>query len=118
MPDAQLSGDAERLAKAREDDAQRGPFDEKGKTMPTTITNRNKHSARRAAGSRACRIAASLLAFCASAWAQSGAWSNITGYAIPTADSSPGGITAGPDGARWFTEDSRAEVGWCQIRRV
>ena len=30
----------------------------------------------------------------------------FTGFPIPTANSSPGGITTGPDGAGWFTENN------------
>lgn len=35
----------------------------------------------------------------------------ITEYAIPTANSGPNGITAGPDGSMWFTEYNTANIG-------
>ena len=35
----------------------------------------------------------------------------ITEFAIPTADSGPYGITAGPDGNLWFTEASATRSG-------
>jgi streptogramin lyase len=35
----------------------------------------------------------------------------ITEYPIPTANSSPSGITVGPDGALWFTEASGNNIG-------
>jgi virginiamycin B lyase len=35
----------------------------------------------------------------------------FTEYAIPTADSAPGSIAAGPDGALWFTEGKGNKIG-------
>jgi hypothetical protein len=35
----------------------------------------------------------------------------ITEYPIPTADNSPFGITAGPDGNLWFTERGSNKIG-------
>jgi streptogramin lyase len=35
----------------------------------------------------------------------------FTEFAIPTADSAPGSITAGPDGALWFTEGKGNKIG-------
>ncbi len=35
----------------------------------------------------------------------------ITAHTIPTANSAPGGITAGPDGALWFTETNGNKIG-------
>jgi hypothetical protein len=35
----------------------------------------------------------------------------ITEFSIPTPDSGPGGITAGPDGALWFTEYQGNQIG-------
>jgi len=35
----------------------------------------------------------------------------ITEYAIPTTQSVPGGITAGPDGAVWFSEEFANKIG-------
>ncbi|MGH7264948.1 MAG: virginiamycin B lyase family protein, partial [Candidatus Rokuibacteriota bacterium] len=35
----------------------------------------------------------------------------ITEFSIPTANSNPRGITAGPDGNLWFTEASSAKIG-------
>jgi len=36
---------------------------------------------------------------------------NITEYAVPTANSGPGGIAVGPDGTLWFTEGSANKIG-------
>ena len=36
---------------------------------------------------------------------------NITEFAVPTAESHPYGITAGPDGRIWFTEESGNNIG-------
>jgi streptogramin lyase len=47
------------------------------------------------------------LAFAAVATAQV----TITGYPVPTAGSYPSGITAGPDGNLWFTEQNINQVG-------
>ena len=38
-------------------------------------------------------------------------WSNITAYPIPTASCGLWGITAGPDDALWFTEQSSNNIG-------
>jgi streptogramin lyase len=35
----------------------------------------------------------------------------ITEFTIPTANSSPAGIKAGPDGALWFTEAAANKIG-------
>ena len=35
----------------------------------------------------------------------------VTSYTVPTSSSQPWGITAGPDGALWFTENNANEVG-------
>src|SRR5947209_15279215 len=35
----------------------------------------------------------------------------IREFAIPTASSDPGGITAGPDGNLWFTEQDASKIG-------
>ncbi len=40
-----------------------------------------------------------------------GASPTITEYAIPTASSSPQGITLGPDNALWFTESNANQIG-------
>jgi streptogramin lyase len=42
--------------------------------------------------------------------------SGITEYAVQTANSSPTGITAGPDGAIWFTECSASNIGRIAIQ--
>ncbi len=42
---------------------------------------------------------------------RSGAAQTITEFPIPTADSSPSGITAGPDGNLWFTEQAGNKIG-------
>jgi streptogramin lyase len=44
----------------------------------------------------------------APAWATAG---TITEFPIPTANSQPRGITAGPDGNLWFTESSGDKIG-------
>jgi len=36
---------------------------------------------------------------------------NFSEFPIPTAASNPRGITAGPDGALWFTESSGNKIG-------
>src|SRR5260221_11547230 len=36
----------------------------------------------------------------------------------PTADSPPGGIAAGPDGALWFTEQSANQIGRLALTTV
>jgi len=48
------------------------------------------------------------LAFTAAAFGQAGP---ITEYPVPTARSTPFAITAGPDGALWFTESASGKVG-------
>ena len=35
----------------------------------------------------------------------------VTEYPVPTAGSYPGSITAGPDGALWFTEGAGNKIG-------
>ena len=35
----------------------------------------------------------------------------ITEYPLPTPDSAPGGLTVGPDGALWFTENDANKIG-------
>jgi streptogramin lyase len=54
-----------------------------------------------------------LLGLAATATAQSGTYSNITEYLVPTANRYPftSGITAGPDGALWFTEPAANNIG-------
>jgi|HubBroStandDraft_1064217.scaffolds.fasta_scaffold03288_7 virginiamycin B lyase len=52
-----------------------------------------------------------LLGISAAAAAQSGTYSNITQYPVPTANSAPTGIAAGADGALWFTESSGNNIG-------
>src|SRR6266849_5962704 len=42
------------------------------------------------------------------AWATAG---TITEFPVPTAGSNPGGITLGPDGKMWFTEQSGNKIG-------
>ena len=42
---------------------------------------------------------------------QSGAYSNIAEYPVPTASSQPRGITTGPDGALWFCENGGNKIG-------
>jgi virginiamycin B lyase len=44
-------------------------------------------------------------------WSESAAAQTITEYARPTPDSGPLGITAGPDGALWFTEWYKSKIG-------
>ncbi len=45
------------------------------------------------------------------AWSISVAARNITEFSIPTTNSSSVGITAGPDGALWFTESAGNIIG-------
>jgi hypothetical protein len=54
-------------------------------------------------------IAAWLLAFPAISTAQQIA--AISGYPVPAFHAEPMGITAGPDGALWFTENSATRSG-------
>ena len=42
----------------------------------------------------------------------------ITEFATPTADSSPTGIAAGPDGNIWFTESSKKQIGRLTISGI
>lgn len=49
-----------------------------------------------------------LVILMASALAQA---QTVTEYPVPTAKSSPNGITAGPDGALWFTENVAGKIG-------
>jgi hypothetical protein len=51
-------------------------------------------------------LAALLLSLSLSAAAQSGTYSNMNTYSIPTPSSYPEGITSGPDGALWFINTS------------
>ena len=44
----------------------------------------------------------------ATAWAKVG---RITEFPVPTASSDPFGITLGPDGKMWFTEDAGNKIG-------
>jgi len=55
-------------------------------------------------------LAAVLCVFSASAVAQSGAYSDITMYAVPTSNSQPQGITLGPDSILWFTESGANKI--------
>lgn len=48
---------------------------------------------------------------CGIAMAQSGSYSAITEYKVPTINSHPFGITVGPDGALWFTEEFTNQIG-------
>jgi virginiamycin B lyase len=57
------------------------------------------------------RPAALLLILCARAMAQSGTYSDMTEYPVPTPNSFPAMITAGPDGALWFTETQGNQIG-------
>lgn len=66
---------------------------------------------RGATHARSRRMAALLLVCCAGAGAQSGAWSNILEYPVPNAVDGAGGITAGTDGALWFTEIYANAIG-------
>ena len=43
---------------------------------------------------------------------------NATEYVTPTSDSAPGAITAGPDGALWFTEFNTRKIGRLTIDGV
>ena len=50
-----------------------------------------------------CRLAAAIIAL---GWSAGAAAQIITEFTVPTASGFPQGITAGPDGALWFTESS------------
>ncbi len=57
----------------------------------------------------ACVALAGMLGLSSSiAWARAG---TIDEFSIPTASSEPFGITAGPDGNLWFTEESANKIG-------
>jgi hypothetical protein len=45
------------------------------------------------------------------ATAPAATWSNIAVYPVPTSQSDPVGIAAGPDGALWFTESLGNKIG-------
>src|SRR6202050_4740096 len=64
-----------------------------------------------ARGAKAFCFAALLLGLPVSALPQSGAYSDITGYPVTTANSEPRGITTGPDGALWFAEFAGNKIG-------
>lgn len=60
---------------------------------------------------RRCRaivsaVAASVICFAGAGLVSVAGAATITEFALPTADSLPRGITAGPDGALWFTESA------------
>src|SRR5256885_14851667 len=42
-----------------------------------------------------------------------GSVGTVTEFAIPTANSQPTGITSGPDGNLWFTENNTNKIGKC-----
>ena len=42
----------------------------------------------------------------------------ITEFPVPTAGSTPAGITTGPDGALWFTEVSSGKIGRLALTTV
>jgi len=42
----------------------------------------------------------------------------MTEFLVPTANSGPCGITAGPDGALWFTEELGNKIGRIQVLRA
>lgn len=52
------------------------------------------------------------------AFAQSGTYTMLQGYMIPTDSAFPAGITAGPDGALWFTESGSYLAGTTNIGRI
>lgn len=60
---------------------------------------------------RCLKLAAFLASLSAIALAQSGTFSAITLYPVPTASSFPAGITSGPDGNLWFTEVLSNQIG-------
>lgn len=80
-------------------------FCRRGQQPPGLLRSSHPHSA------KVVWQAALLLGLSVSAVAQSGTYSNISGYGVPTANSFPGGITAGPDGALWFTENQGNKIG-------
>ena len=60
----------------------------------------------RGGGSHARRLIASLAVPLVLVLAPAGARAAITEFPVPTPDSAPAGIAAGPDGALWFTESA------------
>jgi streptogramin lyase len=59
----------------------------------------------------ALRFLCGVVAGAALAWPMSAAAQTYTEFPIPTASSQPYGITAGPDGALWFTEALGNKIG-------
>src|ERR671925_612329 len=53
-----------------------------------------------------CSLVAALAAFAAPP-----AGAALTEYPVPTSGSQPSGITVGPDGALWFTEENKHKIG-------
>ena len=72
----------------------------------TIVRLRPGRTRRRRGGSRARLLAASIAAPLALLLGPGGAGAAITEFPVPTADSLPAGIAAGPDGALWFTESA------------
>ena len=72
----------------------------------TIVRLRPGRTRRRRRGSRARLLAASIAAPLALLLGPGGAGAAITEFPVPTADSLPAGIAAGPDGALWFTESA------------
>jgi streptogramin lyase len=64
-------------------------------------------------GRGAIRASAVILGFAAasSIFTLLGQTPTFTEYAVPTAKSQPFAITAGPDGALWFTENIGTKIG-------
>lgn len=59
-------------------------------------------------GRKLLAYAAAMLVIC---WLTPSAALTITEYLTPTSNSSPSGITTGPDGALWFTEATANQIG-------
>lgn len=62
-------------------------------------------------GSKTIWLTSWLLGLSASALAQSGTYTSLTVFPTPSNGSAPQGITAGPDGAMWFTEEDSNSIG-------
>jgi virginiamycin B lyase len=93
-----------------------GPSKQNPKMRPLFMKSKQVFSRYLRGGQIFC-VAALLLGSSTCAAAQSGTYINISQYFVPTANNYPYGITAGPDGALWFTGDGTA-AGYDKIGRI
>src|SRR5216683_1046064 len=65
------------------------------------------------AQNRLCHLSLALVVLCGAAAGivKQALAQNVTEFPVPTASSNPNGITAGPDGALWFTEFNGNKIG-------